>query len=140
MYVIMKPSSSHGRSMAVHHKVSTNLAWDMLPFPRAFHTARSVVVFKSTTVSRMRDDSCYTTHRVRHWCTSWENHPSELSIYNWTGTRVQKVKARWRKLKSDWTQWLDVSSSPFLLFLSARSTRSWQEVCRNVLLQTLFCD
>jgi hypothetical protein len=27
---------------------------------------------------------------------------------------------------------LDVSSSPFLLFLSARLIRSWQGVCRNL--------
>ena len=31
---------------------------------------------------------------------------------------------------------LDVSSSPFLLLLSARFIRSWQGVCRNVVLNT----
>jgi hypothetical protein len=137
MYVIMKPSSSHGRSMAVHHKVSTNLAWDMSPFSRAFHTARSVVVFKQAQLFlECEMISSYTTHRVRHWCTSWENHPSELHIYNWSENSSSESEGKMAETE----ELLDVSSSPFLLFLSARSTRSWQEVCRNVLLQTLLCD
>lgn len=75
--------------------------------------------------------SCYTTHRVRHWCTSWENHPSELSIYNWTGTRVQKVKARWRETE----EWLDAVigrqfqslSTIFVCAVNTKLTRSVQK-------------
>jgi hypothetical protein len=52
---------------------------------------------------------------------------SELRIYIWSGNSSPNSEGKMEEIE----EILDVSSSPFLLFLSARLARSWQGECRN---------
>jgi hypothetical protein len=50
------------------------------------------------------------------------------SIYIWIENSSPKSEGKMAKIE----ELLEVCSSPFLLFLSARLTQNWQGVCRNI--------